>query len=149
MPRTLPPLLSALEQLKDKLGRLSVVVYNVAGLGLGAKDPLELSWDDLVQHLKFGPGGGLVVVQWAAREMKELKGKKSVSYSTGGLETRDELTLESVLQVLFTGGGVAHEVVPGLAGLGIEKSALLNLTNNFNTVLKPQGGLVPSSCSLF
>lgn len=60
-----------------------MVVYNVAGLGLGAKDPLELSWEVLVQHSKLGPGGGLVVGQWAAKELKDREGKKSVSASLG------------------------------------------------------------------
>lgn len=49
------------------------------------------------------------------------------------------LTTPASSQLLYTGGGVAHEVAPSYTGLGIEKSAMLNLANNLSAVLKPNG----------
>lgn len=74
-----PTLRRALDELESKLGRPSVVVYNVAGLGKGAKGPLDLLWQEVEQHARLGPGAGLLVGQWAAEHLVEVDGRKSVS----------------------------------------------------------------------
>ncbi|EEB88423.1 hypothetical protein MPER_13753, partial [Moniliophthora perniciosa FA553] len=103
----------ALETLKSDLGAPSAVVYNAASLSISRppKNLVDMSIEDMDQHMRMNLISGFAVVQW---------GVKNVVPDPEGRST-----------VFITGGGLSLQPWAGWSGLAIGKAALIHLAKAF------------------
>ncbi|KAI3610771.1 short-chain dehydrogenase reductase sdr [Moniliophthora roreri] len=103
----------ALESLKSELGAPSAVVYNAGSLSISRppKNLIDMSIEDMDQHMRLNLTSGFAVVQW---------GVKNVVPDSEGRSA-----------VLITGGGLSLQPWVGWSGLAVGKAALIHLAKAF------------------
>lgn len=103
-----------LEGIKSEFGTPDVVVYNV---GITAKDPEDLTTEDLVHHFKTDVAGAWTTVKVFTDD--EFANKKG--------------------SIIFTGGGLALYPSDGFIPLSIDKAALRSMAYILNNKFKDKG----------
>ena len=104
---------AAVTALGERLGGIDVLHFNPSAFR--AKNPMELTVDELLQDVALGVGGLLTAVQ-AARPFMRAGGR-----------------------VTATGSMAADRPSASAASLGVQKAGLQNLVRSLDTTLKPDG----------
>ncbi len=106
-------LTEAIRECGERTGRIDVLHFNPSAYR--AKNPLELTVEELLEDVALGVGALLTSVQ-AARPFM----------SAGG-------------RVTVTGSMAADKPSPGAASLGVQKAGVQNLVRSLDATLKPDG----------
>jgi NAD(P)-dependent dehydrogenase (short-subunit alcohol dehydrogenase family) len=108
-----PAATRAITDLGERLGRVDLLHFNPSAFR--AKDPLELTADELLADVALGVGALLTCVQ-AARRFMDRGARVSV-----------------------TGSMAADRPSPGAASLGVQKAGVRNLVQSLDATLEPDG----------